>query len=55
MYSPEQATICLVLLPNTVLKWLETYTFPKESCFKDIAYAETNYTKCVKKSLSCGV
>jgi guanine deaminase len=37
-----------------LLKWLETYTFPRESAFKDVPYAIDNYTKVVKKSLSFG-
>jgi guanine deaminase len=37
-----------------LLKWLETYTFPRESAFKNIPYAIDNYTKVVKKSLSFG-
>jgi guanine deaminase len=39
---------------KTLLEWLDTYTFPKESNFKDIEYAQNIYSKVVKKTLSYG-
>ncbi|KAI8905956.1 hypothetical protein EDD86DRAFT_193601 [Gorgonomyces haynaldii] len=38
----------------TLLKWLETYTFPKEANFKSIEYATENYKRVVRKTLRSG-
>jgi guanine deaminase len=37
-----------------LLQWLETYTFPRESDFKDLKYAQDSYTKVVRRLLKCG-
>ncbi|KAJ3380349.1 hypothetical protein HDU92_006047 [Lobulomyces angularis] len=37
-----------------LLEWLEKYTFPKESEFKDSSHAHGSYQKVVKRSLRCG-
>lgn len=39
---------------TTLLEWLETYTFPLESSFKDLAVAMDIYTKCIKRTLRNG-
>ena len=38
----------------TLLKWLETYTFPREAAFKSLDYAKEVYGKVVRKTLRCG-
>ncbi|KAJ3314996.1 hypothetical protein HDV04_004796 [Boothiomyces sp. JEL0838] len=38
----------------TLLKWLETYTFPKEAEFKSVNHASDVYSKVVGKSLKNG-
>ncbi|TPX51380.1 guanine deaminase [Synchytrium endobioticum] len=37
-----------------LLQWLEKYTFPREAEFRDKAYAEVAYAKCVARTLRCG-
>ena len=37
-----------------LLKWLTTYTFPRESEFSNLDYARDAYGKCVARSLACG-
>ncbi|KAG0234947.1 hypothetical protein BGW42_006046 [Actinomortierella wolfii] len=37
-----------------LLEWLDTYTFPRESAFKDPAYAREAYTRAVARSLRNG-
>ena len=39
---------------STLLDWLETYTFPLESSFKDLEIAENIYTKVVNRTLMNG-
>jgi hypothetical protein len=36
----------------TLLKWLETYTFPREAAFKDDAYAKDAHSRVVSRTLS---
>lgn len=36
-------------LDKELLPWLETYTFPEESKYKDLEYAEKAYQKVVKE------
>jgi len=38
----------------TLLKWLETYTFPTEAKFKDPEFAARNYKKVVKQNIDAG-
>ncbi|KAJ3323360.1 hypothetical protein HDV06_001880 [Boothiomyces sp. JEL0866] len=38
----------------TLLKWLETYTFPKEAEFKSVDHASSVYSRVVGKSLKSG-
>lgn len=37
-----------------LMKWLDTYTFPAESKFKDIDFARNVYTRCVNRHLKNG-
>ncbi|KAI8364562.1 guanine deaminase [Blakeslea trispora] len=37
-----------------LLKWLDTYTFPTESTFKDSEYAHKTYTKVIQRFLASG-
>ncbi|KAJ3109953.1 hypothetical protein HDU96_007032 [Phlyctochytrium bullatum] len=37
-----------------LLKWLEKYTFPRESAFADVAYARSAYARAVSRSARCG-
>jgi cytosine/adenosine deaminase-related metal-dependent hydrolase len=35
-------------------EWLNKYTFPRESAFKDVAYAQDAYSKAVARTLRHG-
>ncbi|XP_021476769.2 guanine deaminase [Oncorhynchus mykiss] len=37
-----------------LLQWLNTYTFPVEACYKDLAFARNVYTHVVKRTLRNG-
>lgn len=39
---------------TTLLQWLETYTFPLESSFKDLGFAREIYTKVIERTLGYG-
>ena len=39
---------------STLLDWLETYTFPLESSFKDLNKAKSIYSKVIERTLSHG-
>jgi guanine deaminase len=39
---------------STLLEWLETYTFPLESSFKDLNFASEIYKKVIKRTLQNG-
>ncbi|KAL1301750.1 hypothetical protein AAFC00_005952 [Neodothiora populina] len=39
---------------STLLDWLNTYTFPMESSFKDVNFARRVYTRVVSRTLSHG-
>lgn len=39
-------------LDMTLLQWLNTYTFPVESRFKDLEFAQTVYTQVVVSILN---
>jgi cytosine/adenosine deaminase-related metal-dependent hydrolase len=41
-------------LSSSCLQWLETYTFPVESQFRDLAYARKVYTAAVARGLKSG-
>lgn len=41
-------------MDRELLPWLETYTFPEESKYKDLAYADQVYSKFVKALWSVG-
>ena len=52
-HAPQFANLGIGLnLP--LLPWLETYTFPEEARFKDVAYASTVFDKLLKTLLASG-
>lgn len=53
VHAPQYPNIGLGL-DKLLLEWLTSYTFPLESKFKDIDFAEKIYQYTVKTSLSCG-
>jgi len=38
----------------TLLKWLESYTFPSEAKFKELNFANQIYRKSIRRHLKCG-
>lgn len=54
LHAPQFANLGLGL-DEELLPWLETYTFPEESKYKDISYATTMYTAFTKALLTNGI
>lgn len=48
----SQYSYCGTALDMPLLQWLNTYTFPVESRFKDLKFAQEVYTKVVVSSAS---
>ncbi|XP_047448539.1 guanine deaminase [Mugil cephalus] len=49
-----QYSYCGTALDMPLLQWLDTYTFPVESRFKDLKFAKNVYTHVVKRTLRNG-
>ncbi|XP_046982473.1 guanine deaminase isoform X1 [Schistocerca americana] len=39
---------------KTLLDWLDTYTYPMETKYSDVEFAQTVYRKIVERTLQCG-
>ncbi|XP_037536436.1 guanine deaminase [Nematolebias whitei] len=50
----SQYSYCGTALDMPLLQWLNTYTFPVESRFKDLKFAQEVYTKVVRRTLRNG-
>jgi guanine deaminase len=52
-HAPQYVN-CGLGLDMQLLEWLNTYTFPAESKFKDVNFARRVYEKCVRRHLKNG-
>ncbi|EKG20724.1 Amidohydrolase 1 [Macrophomina phaseolina MS6] len=53
IHAPQHGNVGIVS-KSSLLDWLNTYTFPLEASFSDLAKARRIYTRCVSRTLSHG-